>query len=132
MANLPLKTIIVVGLVAAAGTAAFFKYRRVPACSEDGKYMSTVNECQAWGIDTGVCAQAVEKARAAVSRAAPRTETMFQCELRFSDCFENPAGGFSPKPSFCLRQGGEPTEIRYLEYESDRRNRKKTKEVRVD
>jgi len=59
---------------------------------------------------------------------------MFQCEVRFSDCFEAPGGGFSPRPSFCLRpdKGAEPQEVRYLEYESDRMNRKKTKEVRVD
>jgi hypothetical protein len=58
---------------------------------------------------------------------------MFQCELRFSDCFQNAAGGFSPRPAFCLRaESGDPKEVRYLEYESDRRNRKTTKEVRVD
>ncbi len=132
MAKFPVKTIAIAVLVAAAGTAAFFAYRRVPACSGDGKYMSTVSECQAWGISSDLCAQGVEKARAVAGRAAPKTESMFQCELRFSECFENPAGGFSPRPSFCLRAGGEPTEIRYLEYESDRRNRKKTKEVRLD
>ena len=85
-----------------------------------------------WGVDAATCKQAVEKARAVAARAAPKTETMFQCELRFSDCFENPAGGYTPRPAFCLRPDGQPTEIRYLEYESDRRNRKKTKEVRVN
>jgi hypothetical protein len=94
--------------------------------------MASVADCQAWGLDAKLCKEAVEKARAVAARAAPKTETMFQCELRFTDCFENPAGGFSPRPAFCLRADGEPTEIRYLEYESDRRNRKKTKEVRID
>lgn len=94
--------------------------------------MSTQAECQAWGVDQAVCAQAVAKAREALARVGPKTETMFQCELRFSDCFANPGGGYSPRPSFCLKEGGEPTEIRYLEYESDRRNRKQTKEVRID
>ncbi|WP_227967516.1 DUF1190 domain-containing protein [Methylocystis sp. WRRC1] len=127
-------TIVVIGVaLAAAGFSAFYAMRgRTPACAGGGKYMSTLNDCKAWGIAADVCAQAVEKARAVAARAAPKTETMFQCEVRFSECFENPAGGFTPRPSFCLNPGGDPTEVRYLEYESDRRNRKTTKEVRID
>jgi len=132
MANTPLKIIAIIVGLAAAGFSFFYARRTTPACAEDGKYMASVSDCQAYGIDPAVCSQAVEKARAVAARAAPKTETMFQCELRFSDCFENPAGGFSPRPAFCLRKDGAPTEIRYLEYESDRRNRKTTKEVRIN
>jgi uncharacterized protein YgiB involved in biofilm formation len=128
------KFVIIAVAVVAAGFSAFYAFRRAPVCSGDGKYMATQTDCQAWGFDAEVCKQAIEKARAVVARAAPKSETMFQCEVRFSDCFEAPAGGFSPRPSFCLRpdKGAEPMEVRYLEYESDRMNRKKTKEVRVD
>jgi hypothetical protein len=132
MANTPLKIFIAAVALAAAGFSFFYARRTTPVCSEDGKYMSSLTDCQNWGIDAATCKQAVDKARAVAARAAPKTETLFQCELRFSDCFENPAGGFSPRPAFCLRPGGEPQEIRYLEYEADRRNRKKTKEVRID
>jgi len=127
-----LKYIIIAVALAAAGFAFFYARRTAPACAEEGKYMSSVADCQAWGLDPALCKQAVEKARAVAARAAPKTETMFQCELRFTDCFENPTGGFSPRPAFCLRADGEPKEVRYLEYEADRRNRKKTKEVRID
>lgn len=128
------KFFIIAVAVVAAGFSAFYAFRRAPVCSGDGKYMATQTDCQAWGFDAEVCKQAIEKARAVVARAAPKTETMFQCEVRFSDCFEAPGGGFSPRPSFCLRpdKGADPLEVRYLEYESDRMNRKKTKEVRVD
>jgi uncharacterized protein YgiB involved in biofilm formation len=132
MANSPLKIFIAVVALAAAGFSFFYARRSAPACSEDGKYMSSLADCRNWGLDAAVCKQAVDKARAVAARAAPKTETMFQCELRFSECFENPAGGFSPRPAFCLRTDGEPREIRYLEYEADRRNRKTTKEVRID
>ena len=132
MANTPLKFIVVIVALAAVGFSFFYARRTTPACSEDGKYMASVADCQAYGLASGLCKDAVEKARAIAARAAPKTETMFQCELRFSDCFENPAGGFTPRPAFCLRADGEPKEVRYLEYESDRRNRKKTKEVRID
>ncbi len=135
MAGARLKYFIVLAVVAAAGAAIFFAKRRVPVCEADGKYMAaTASDCQSWGYPEGVCKEAIETARAAVVRVAPKSETSFQCEVRFADCFQNAAGGFSPQPSFCLRAetGAEPKEIRYLEYESDRRNRKKTKEVRVD
>lgn len=132
MASTPLKSIIVLVALAAAGFSFFYARRSTPACSDDGKYMASVADCQTWGLNATLCKQAVEKAHAMAARAAPKTETMFQCELRFSDCIENPAGGFSPRPAFCLRADGEPREVRYLEYESDRRNRKKTKEVRID
>ncbi|WP_363349698.1 DUF1190 domain-containing protein [Methylocystis echinoides] len=132
MANAPLKYILVFVALAAAGVWIFYARRTIPACAADGKYMASVADCQAWGLEAELCRQAVDKARAVAARAAPKTETLFQCELRFTDCFENPAGGFSPRPAFCLRADGEPKEIRYLEYESDRRNRKKTKEVRID
>lgn len=132
MANTPLKLVVILVALAAAGFSFFYARRTAPACMGDGKYMSSVSECQAWGFTSELCKQAVDKAHAVAAQAAPKTETMFQCELRFSDCFENPAGGFTPRPAFCLRADGEPKEIRYLEYESDRRNRKKTKEVRID
>ena len=132
MASTPLKVVVVLVALAAAGFATFYARRSTPVCQEEGKYMASVADCQAWGLDAGLCKQAVEKARAVAARAAPKTETMFQCEVRYTDCFENPAGGFTPRPAFCLRADGEPREIRYLEYESDRRNRKKTREVRID
>jgi uncharacterized protein YgiB involved in biofilm formation len=135
MNNPPKKTFVIMAALVAAGFAAFFALRRTPVCSGDGKYMSTQSECQAWGVDAAVCKEAIDKARETTARAAPKTETMFQCELRFSVCFEAPEGGFAPRPSFCLRttdKGAEPAEIRYLEYESDRMNRKKTREVRID
>jgi uncharacterized protein YgiB involved in biofilm formation len=132
MTNTPLKYIAIVLALAAAGFSLFYARRTTPACAEDGKYMASVSDCQAWGVAADLCKQAVDKARAVAARAAPKTETLFQCELRFTDCFENPAGGFTPRPAFCLRADGEPREIRYLEYESDRRNRKTTKDVRID
>ena len=128
------KFFIIAVAVAAAGFSAYYAFRRSPVCSADGKYMATQSDCEAWGFNPDVCKQAIEKARAVVARAAPKSETMFQCEVRFSDCFEAQDGGFSPRPSFCLRRnkGADPLEVRYLEYESDRMNRKKTKEVRVE
>jgi uncharacterized protein YgiB involved in biofilm formation len=132
MRGTSLKYIIIFVALAGAAGALFFSRRTVPVCAEGGKYMASLADCQAWGLDAKLCKDAVEKARAVAARAAPKTETMFQCELRFTDCFENPTGGFSPRPAFCLRADGEPKEVRYLEYESDRRNRKKTKEVRID
>ncbi|QGM98195.1 DUF1190 domain-containing protein [Methylocystis parvus] len=132
MPSTQLKILVVLVALAAAGFSYFYAHRTAPACLEGGKYMASVADCQAWGFDAALCRQAVEKARAVAARAAPKTDTMFQCELRFTDCFESPNGGFSPRPAFCLRADGEPRETRYLEYESDRRNRKKTKEVRID
>ncbi len=132
MTNTPLKYIAIVLALAAAGFSLFYARRTTPACADDGKYMASISDCQAWGVAADLCKQAVDKARAVAARAAPKTETLFQCELRFTDCFENPAGGFTPRPAFCLRADGEPREIRYLEYESDRRNRKTTKDVRID
>jgi uncharacterized protein YgiB involved in biofilm formation len=130
-----LKTFAFAGLLGLVGLAAYIGFRRSPACSNDGKLMSTQSECQAWGIDAATCEQAVGKAREAVVRKAPKTDNMFACEVRFSDCFQAPDGGFAPRPTFCLRvtdKGAEPSDIRYLEYESDRLNRKKMREVRVD
>lgn len=132
MTNTPLKYIAIVLALAAAGFSLFYARRTTPACADDGKYMASISDCQAWGVAADLCKQAVDKARAVAARAAPKTETLFQCELRFTDCFENPAGGFTPRPAFCLRADGEPREIRYLEYELDRRNRKTTKDVRID
>ncbi|GLI92538.1 DUF1190 domain-containing protein [Methylocystis echinoides] len=132
MGGTSLKYIIIFVALAGVAGGLFFSRRTIPVCAEDGKYMASLADCQAWGLDAKLCKEAVEKARAIAARAAPKTETMFQCELRFTDCFENPTGGFSPRPAFCLRADAEPKEVRYLEYESDRRNRKKTKEVRID
>ena len=133
MASSPLKTILIVAAVAAAGFSAFYALRgKNPACAQNGKYMSTIADCRAWGVAQETCTQVVEKARAVAARAAPKVENQFQCELRFTECFENPTGGFSPRPSFCLREGVEPTEIRYLEFDSDRRNRRVTREVPIN
>lgn len=129
------KSLMLVVLLVIAGVAAFFAFRRTPACSGAGKYMSTVSECKAWGVDEALCKEAVAAARGASVRAAPKSETMFACEVRFSDCFEAPDGGFYPKPSFCLgsaEKGAKPVEVRYLEYISDRMNRKKTREVPIE
>jgi uncharacterized protein YgiB involved in biofilm formation len=133
MASSPLKTILIVAAVAAVGFSAFYALRgKNPACAQNGKYMSTIADCRAWGVAQETCAQVVEKARAVAARAAPKVDNQFQCELRFTECFENPTGGFSPRPSFCLREGAEPTEIRYLEFDSDRRNRRVTREVPIN
>ncbi len=133
MASSPLKTILIVAAVVSVGFSVFYAMRgKSPACAQNGKYMSTVADCRAWGVAPETCAQAVEKAHAVAARAAPKAETLFQCELRFTECFENPTGGFSPRPSFCLREGAEPTEVRYLEFGSDRRNRRVTKEVPIN
>lgn len=128
------KFVIIAVAIVAAGFSAFYAFRRSPVCSANGKYMASQSDCEAWGFAPDICRQAIERARAVVARAAPKSETMFQCEVRYSDCFQAPEGGFSPRPSFCLRPNAtaEPSEVRYLEYESDRMNRKKTKEVRVD
>jgi len=98
--------------------------------------MSTVSECQSWGVNADMCKEAVAKAREAIVRAgAPQNDNSVQCEMRYADCFEAPTGGFYPRPAFCLRPGttgAQPNEVRYLEYESDRLNRKKTREIRID
>jgi uncharacterized protein YgiB involved in biofilm formation len=96
--------------------------------------MATLQQCEGYGIDSRVCAEAVEKARAIAARAAPKTATLFDCEFRYAVCFEASPGAFAPSPSFCLKRSDspEPSEVRYLEYVSDRQNRKKTQEVRID
>lgn len=133
MARPSLTFIAVAGVAALAGAVWFFGYRRTPACSGDGRYMATVQQCRAYGVDAGVCASAVEKARALATKVAPRTDAAFDCEVRFSECFAGADGRFTPTPSFCLAPGSaEPKEVRYLEYESDRLNRKKTREIRID
>ncbi len=134
MSRVPSKAFIAVAAVVAIGIGSFFALRRTPACEGEGKFMSTETECKAWGVGADVCKTAVAKAREAAARAAPRSENMFACETSFTDCFEAPGGGFYPRPSFCLRPdaGAAPSEIRYLRYESDRMNRKKTREVRID
>lgn len=134
MTRPPFKVLIVAGLVALAGATWFFAFRRVPACSGDGKYMATASQCRAYGIAADICAEAVAKARALVVRVAPKSESSLACEVLYSECFETPQGGFAPSPSFCLRASGspEPVEVRYLEYVSDRMNRRKTREVRLD
>ncbi|WP_400765782.1 DUF1190 domain-containing protein [Methylosinus sporium] len=125
--------IAVAGIATLAGAVWFFGYRRTPACTGDGRYMSTVQQCRAYGLDAELCASAVEKARELAAKAAPRADTSFDCEVRFSECFAGADGRFTPAPSFCLAPGSaEPKEVRYLEYESDRLNRKKTREIRID
>lgn len=125
--------IAVAGIATLAGAVWFFGYRRTPACTGDGQYMATIQQCRAYGLGAELCASAVEKARALVAKTAPRTDASFDCEVRFSECFAGADGRFTPAPSFCLAPGSaEPREVRYLEYESDRLNRKKTREIRID
>jgi len=129
----PNKLFIGAALLAVVALAAFVATRRAPACGGDGKIMSTQSECVSWGFDAASCKAAVEKARAVAERAAPRQENSIACETRFTDCFEASGGGFYPRPSFCLRSNAlsEPFDLHYLEYESDRMNRKKTHEVQI-
>lgn len=133
---LPSKKFLFAAAIAVAALAAFVATRRAPACSGDGKIMSTQSECQAWGFDAATCKAAVQKARDAAVRSAPRMGNSIQCETQFTDCFEAPDGAYYPKPSFCLRGSGkeaqEPSELRYLQYESDRMNRKKTREIPIN
>ena len=133
MTSSPFRLILIVAALVAGGFSLFYATRgRSPACTGDGKYMSTVADCKSWGLSEDACAAAVAKARAVAVRAAPKATTSPECETRFADCFDNGAGGFTPRPSFCLKSDGEPSEIRYLEYQSDRRNRKSTREVRIN
>ncbi|MFY9628788.1 MAG: DUF1190 domain-containing protein [Methylocystis sp.] len=136
MPRLPSMKFILAVVIAIAALGAFIATRRTPACGADGKIMSTQSDCQAWGFDAATCKAVVEKARMIAIRAAPRLDNSIQCETQFTDCFEAQDGGFYPKPSFCLRGSGkeasEPTELRYLQYESDRMNRKKTREVPIN
>jgi hypothetical protein len=134
MLKTPPKSLVFVVLLVLAGLAAFFALRRTPACSGGAMYMSNVSECKAWGVDEAGCKAAVDTARAVAVRVAPRSESLFACEVRFSDCFEHADGGFYPRPSFCLSaadKSAAPSEVRYLEYVSDRQNRKKTREVPI-
>lgn len=130
----PVKAIVVAMILVVGGFGLFFMFRRTPACADDGKYMATIAQCQAYGIDARVCQEAIDRAKAIAIRAAPKAATSFECEVRYADCFETPAGAFTPSPSFCLRSPSspEPSEVRYLEYTSDRLNRKKAQEVRID
>lgn len=130
----PIKATIFAAILLIGGSALFFMFRRTPACSGDGKYMATMQQCQAYGIDAGVCREAIDKAREIALRAAPKVATLFECESRYTDCFEASGGGFTPIPSFCLKStaSGSPTEVRYLKNVSDRQNRKKAREVRID
>lgn len=135
MIRIPSKMFILAALLAVAALGLFVATRRAPACGGEGKIMSTPAECASWGFDAQTCKAAVEKARAIVERAAPRMESSTQCETQFTDCFASQNGGFYPRPSFCLRAAAngasEPFDLRYLEYESDRMNRKKTHEVPI-
>jgi len=132
----PFKTMIFVAILLIGGFGLFFMFRRLPACSGDGRYMATMQQCQAYGIDAGVCRQAIDQAKEIAIRAAPKVATLFECESVYTDCFEAPAGGFAPTPSFCLKSSAsgpaQPSEVRYLETVADRRNRKKAREVRID
>jgi hypothetical protein len=120
-------------LVVIAGATWYFALRRTPACASGGTLMATAQQCRGLGFAPGVCAAAVETARALALRAAPKLDTSFACEVLYSECFAGPDGRFTPSPSFCLTPGAtEPSEIRYLEYGSDRLKRKKLMEVRLD
>ncbi len=132
----PIKTLFALAILIVGGGGLFLTFRRTPACSGDGKYMSTLQQCKAYGVSESMCREAIDKAKQVALRAAPKTATSFQCESAFSDCFETPTGEFTPTPSFCLRlsESGAPvtSEVRYLEMTSDRMNRKKAREVRID
>jgi len=133
--SMPSRTFFIAAILVAGALAAFVMTRRTPACGGDGKIMSTQTECKGWGFDAATCKAVVEKARAIALRGTPRIENSIKCETQFTDCFEAQDGGYHPIPSFCLRApasvSSEPTELRYLEYESDRQNRKKTHEVPI-
>ncbi len=135
MSRPPTKIFVLAATLALAALIAFIVTRRAPACSGDGKIMSTQRECEGWGFDATTCKAVVEKARALAERATQRMESSIQCETQFAECFAASDGGFHPKPSFCLRapanEASAPAEARYLEYESDRMNRKKTREVPI-
>jgi hypothetical protein len=126
--------IIAAALVAAALTA-FVMTRRTPACGGKGQIMSTISECKSWGFDASTCEAVVGKARAIAKRVTPALDNSVKCETQFTDCFKADDGAYHPIPSFCLQQGAtaaaEPTDLHYLEYESDRMNRKKTHEVPI-
>jgi len=129
----PVKIFVALAAIALAVFAWSFTHRRISACSGEGKYMSTVGECERWGIAAETCANAVEAARKLVSQKGPKHEKLFDCELRYSDCIEGIDGGYVPKPSFCLRPDQvSPSEVRYLTFDSDRMNRRKTREVPID
>jgi uncharacterized protein YgiB involved in biofilm formation len=130
------KIISGLAVVILGGFAVYYGMRRAPACGGgDGRLVSTQSDCVAQGFDAASCKTAIEKARAIAARAAPKLEKSFDCEVQYSECFEVP-GGFAPRPSFCLRKddksAAQPSEVRYLEYVSDRMNRRTTREVRID
>jgi uncharacterized protein YgiB involved in biofilm formation len=133
MARPSLRFVAAASLVVIGGATWYFVLRRTPACASGGALVATAQQCRGMGFDAAVCAAAVEKARALALRAAPKQDTSFACEVLYSECFAGPDGRFTPSPSFCLAPGAtEPSEIRYLEYGSDRLKRKKLQEVRLD
>jgi hypothetical protein len=136
MSKPPIKTVVLLAILIAGALGLFATFRHIPACSGDGKYMSTLQQCQSYGVGESVCREAIDKAKQVALRAAPKAATSFQCESVYSDCFETPTGEFTPVPSFCLKlsESGAPiaSEVRYLEMTSDRMNRKKAREVRID
>jgi hypothetical protein len=136
MSKLPIKTLAFLAVLIIAGVGLFLTFRRTPACSGDGKYMSTLRQCQAYGVSETVCKDAIDQAKQVALRVTPKTATSFECERAYTDCFETPTGEFTPVPSFCLKlsPSGTPvvSEVRYLEMTSDRLNRKKAREVRID
>ena len=131
----PSKLFIVLAALAAAALAAFVMTRRAPACGGNGQIMSSVGECKSWGIDFELCKAAVEKARAVAEKATPGFDNSVKCETRFTDCFKAADESYHPLPAFCLKTpataASEPFDLHYLEYESDRMNRKKTHEVPI-
>lgn len=130
-----IKTVALLLLIGLAAIAYHYATRRASACQGGGQLMSTKSECLAWGVDAQTCQAALDEAKDKVAKSAPRSDTSFKCELRFSECVALADGAFVPRPSFCLQKsaaGATPADIRYLEYESDRMNRKKTREIRVD
>jgi hypothetical protein len=133
MARPSLLFVAAASLAVIGGATWYFVLRRTPACAAGGTLMATAQQCRALGFDASVCASAVDKSRTLALRAAPKQDTSFACEVLYSDCFAGPDGRFTPSPSFCLTPGAtEPTEIRYLEYGSDRLKRKKLQDVRLD
>jgi uncharacterized protein YgiB involved in biofilm formation len=131
----PSRGFIIAAALVVAAFAAFVMTRRTPACGGKGQIMSTISECKSWGFGASTCEAVVGKARAIAQRATPGLDNSVKCETQFTDCFKSDDGAYHPIPSFCLQQGAttaaEPTDLHYLEYESDRMNRKKTHEVPI-
>lgn len=73
--------------------------------------MSTLSECRAWGLEETLCSAAIDNARAIAARAAPKTETMFQCETRSQIALKIQLGALRPGPPFVSSQPQNPAKL---------------------